>query len=186
MNVRFRRYVLVVLALLAGCVPSLNPIYTEDQLVFDPNVLGVWTQSNDRWEFARAEGRSYRLIHTAKDGQQGRFIACLAEIDGTMFLDLSAEEPDSGASGFYKFHLVPIHTIYRVKRIGESDMELAAIDYQWLDRYLADHSSSIQFAEFNGRKMLTAPTKDVQAFVLEHKAMFTGEFTLERQVASVN
>jgi hypothetical protein len=68
----------------------------------------------------------------------------------------------------------------------EPNLELAAIDYRWLDKYLTDHPGAIQFATFNGRKMITAPTEDVQAFVLEHKEMFKGEFNLERQTGSIN
>jgi hypothetical protein len=39
---------------------------------------------------------------------------------------------------------------------------------------------------FNGRKLITAPTKDVQAFVIEHKDQFTASFNLERAPVNVN
>ena len=86
---------------------------------------------------------------------------------------------------FYKLHLVPIHTIDLVKRT-EPNLELAAIDYKWLDKYLTDHPGAIQFATFNGRKMITAPTEDVQAFVLKHKEIFTSDFNLARQTDNIN
>jgi hypothetical protein len=180
-------WMLIVLTLLAGCVPSLNPVFTEGQLVFDPNVLGSWIQakSENKWEFARRDQTSYHLVYTDKDGQQGRFIARIANVEGTMYLDLFPEETDGDVSGFYKFHLVPIHTIYRVGGT-EPNLELAAIDYKWLDKYLTDHPEAIRFATFNGRNLITAPTKEVQAFVLEHKAMFTGNFSLERPTRSIN
>lgn len=187
MKTKLCGWALVALTLLVGCVPSLNPVYLDEQLVFDPNVLGVWdhTKSQNRWEFTKRDGKSYQLLCTDKDGQQGRFIARLAEVDGTQFLDLFPEETNLDASGFYKSHLVPIHTIYLVKRT-EPSLELAAIDYKWLDKYLTDHPDAIQFATSKGHKMITAPTEDVQAFVLKHKEMFTGEFNLERQTGNVN
>jgi hypothetical protein len=187
MKTKLGGWALAALTLLAGCVPSLNPVYLDDQLVFDANVLGVWEQpkSQNTWEFTKRDEKSYGLLYTEKDGRQGRFIARLAEVDGTRFLDLFPEETASDTSSFYKFHLVPIHTIYLVKRM-EPNLELAAIDYRWLDKYLTDHPGAIQFATFNGRKMITAPTEDVQAFVLEHKEMFKGEFNLERQTGSIN
>jgi hypothetical protein len=187
MNARLAAWGLFGLTLLVGCVPSLNPVATEKQLVFDQNVLGVWGQTNaeDRWEFTKGEGNAYRLLYTDKEGHQGRFIAQLAEIEGARFLDLFPEEAESDASGFYKFHLVPIHTVYLVKQT-EPNVQLAAIDYKWLGQYLTDHPGAVQSATFNGRKMLTGPTEEVQRFVLEHQDMFTGEFTLVRQNTATN
>jgi hypothetical protein len=182
MNTTLLRWSLVALTLAAGCIPSLNAVYTEANLVFDSAVLGVWTQPNSKaaWNFARRDAKSYRLIYTDNDGQQGRFIAHLADVEGTMFLDLYPEEVASDANSFYKFHLVPIHTVYLVRRV-EPTLELAAIDLQWLDKFLTDHPAAIQHATFNNRKLITAPTKDLQAFVLEHRKMFTGDFNLQRK-----
>jgi hypothetical protein len=187
MNSKLVRWALVALTIFAGCVPSLNPVYTDEQLVFDPNVLGQWVQANsqNKWEFVQGDGKSYRLLYTDEEGRQGRFVAHVAEVDGTRFLDLFPEETNYEESGFYKFHLVPIHTIYLVKASGPN-LKLAAIDYKWFDQYLTDHPGAIQFATFNDRKMITASTSEVQAFVLQHKAMFTGDFDLVRQDNNVN
>jgi hypothetical protein len=178
---------LVALTLFAGCVPSLNAVYTNENLVFDPAVVGVWLQPGSKatWDFSKRDDTSYRLIYTDKDGHTGVFTAHLANVEGTLFLDLYPEQVPIEANSFYKFHLVPIHTIYLVRRT-EPALELAAINYQWLEKYLTEHPHAIPFATFDGRKMLTAPTADVQAFVLEHKQMFSGDFNLQRQTASVD
>ena len=178
---------LIALSWLVGCVPSLNPVATEDQWIFEPDVVGVWVQpkAGDRWEFTKRDDTSYRLLYTDKDGQQGRFIARLAEIDGTRLLDLFPEEQNLDASGFYKFHLVPIHTIYLVKRTSPR-VELAVMDYKWFNQFLIDHPNAIQSATFNDRKMLTAPTSDVQKFVLQNKARFNGDVVLERHSDATN
>jgi hypothetical protein len=172
----------LLLAVVVGCVPSLHPVYHEKDLIFDPTVVGVWRQPNAeaRWEFTQRDEKSYRLRYTDEKGQQGQFIAHLAEIDGTVFLDLFPEEVEPSTAGFYRFHLVPIHTIYLVRNRGPV-LELAAIDYEWLDQHLTKQPQAIEHATFNGRKMITAPTADVQAFVLENKDKFTGEFQLERR-----
>jgi hypothetical protein len=173
---------LIALTLFAGCVPSLNPVYTEQNLVFDPAILGVWTQpgTKARWEFVKLDAKSYRLLYTSEQGQEGRFIARLAELEGELFLDLYPEDDRIDASGFYKFHLVPIHTIYRLRRTPES-FALLAIDYQWLDEYLTSHPQEIQFATFSSRKMITAATLAVQKFVVAHKDKFTNEFPLQKE-----
>ena len=177
-----RCWSLIALTLFAGCVPSLNPVYEEKNLVFDPAILGVWTQpgTKARWEFVKLDPKSYRLVYSSEHGQTGQFIARLAEVEGELFLDLYPEDDRIDASGFYKFHLVPIHTIYRVRRTTGS-FTLSAIDYQWLDEYLTSHPQEIESATFGSRKMITAATPAVQKFVVAHKDKFTSEFPLQKQ-----
>jgi hypothetical protein len=181
MNTKLGFWLLVVL-LLVGCVPSLHPVFTEKDLVFDATVLGVWVQPNARagWQLSRHSENSYRVVYSDSSGHQGQFIAHLAEVDGTQFLDMFPEKMESDAGGFYNIHLVPTHTIYRVLQT-QPVLELAAIDYKWLDQHLNDHPDAIQHVTFNGRKLITAPTEDVQAFLLEHKDKFTSNITLERK-----
>ena len=172
---------LIALTLLVGCVPSLNPVATEDQWIFDPGVVGVWVQpkAGDRWEFTKRDDTSYRLLYTDKDGQQGRFIAHLADVDGTRFLDLFPEEQNLDASGFYKFHLVPIHTTYMVQETTPN-LKLAGFDMGWLNEYLSANPDAIQNTTFDSQHLVTAPTVDLQAFLLEHRDHFTVVFELER------
>jgi hypothetical protein len=185
MKSKFVVWGVVALIALGGCVPSLNPVYRPEDLVFDAAALGVWTEEDGKakWEFLQRDDKSYRLLYTDREGQQGRFIAHLAKIDGHLFLDLYPEEVATDANSFYKFHLVPIHTIYYVRQI-EPKLELAAIDYQWLSDELVKKPPAIQTSVFNGRSLITAPTDDVRAFVVKHKEHFTAEFKLQRQSAA--
>lgn len=178
---------LFALTLLGGCLPSLNPVFTDENLVFDREMLGVWIQpgAKSRWDFTERDEKSYRLMYTDQDGHQGRFVARLAEVEGIRYLDLFPEHIETDASAFYKFHLVPIHTVYWVRRTTPN-LELMAFDNKWLEKYLTEHPNEIQFAAFDGRKLITAPTKDVQAFVLKHKDAFSGEFALRREGEKVN
>jgi hypothetical protein len=178
-------WIMIALTLISGCVPSLNPVYTEETLTFEPALLGVWKQpaAKARWAFSQFDDKTYRLAYTDDEGQQGLFIGRLAKLDGELFLDLYPEEVKMEGNGFYKFHLVPIHTIYRVKQT-DGQLKLAAIDFQWLDGYLTSHPTEIECATFNGRKMITAPTTAVQKFVLAHKDKFTSDFDLRKIEAS--
>ena len=187
MNATITRLSVVSLLTVAGCIPSLNPIYRPENLVVDPAVIGEWKEpkSNEKWQFTKRNNKSYNLVYTDEQGRQGRFIAHISEIEGKRFLDLFPDEAKHDANGFYKFHLVPIHTIYLIRRT-EPSVELAAIDYAWLDDYLAEHPRAIEHATFGGRKLITAPTEQVQAFVLAHQDSFTAPFELERSPTSTN
>lgn len=185
MKAKYFQWTVIAAVLLAGCLPSLNPIYTERDLIFDPAVVGSWKQPNSRasWEFTKRDDKSYNLVYTDENGYSGRFIARLARIEETVFLDLFPQQNASDESGFYKFHLVPIHTIYLVRRTTP-ELELAAIDHKWLEKFLAEHPGTVANATFDGRKLITASTAELQAFVLQHKEAFKAEFKLRHEPAN--
>jgi hypothetical protein len=180
-------FMLAGVLLLGGCLPSLNAVFTDESLVFDPAVVGVWTQpgAKAKWDFTQRDAKSYRLLYTDAEGREGRFIAHLAEIEGTLFVDLFPDKMETGASTFYDIHLVPLHTVYLVRQT-EPKLQMASIDYGWLDKFLTEHPDAIQHAVFNGTKLITAPTDELQAFVAQHKDAFNANFELERASTVAN
>jgi hypothetical protein len=181
MNARFVAWSCIGVLVVTGCIPSLNPIYQSENIVFDPSVIGIWKQpgSKETWQFSKRDDKSYNLVYTNEEGEQGRFIAHLADIQGIRFLDLFPDVGQQDATSFYKLHLVPIHTIYLVRRT-QPNLELAATEYSWLDDYLTEQPSAIEHSSFNGRRFITAPTRQVQTFVISHLDAFTAPFQLER------
>src|SRR6266581_4332910 len=63
--------VLVALCGLIGCIPtSINPLYTGEDLVFDPALIGVWSSKGDSketWAFEKAGDTEYKLVYTGDD-----------------------------------------------------------------------------------------------------------------------
>lgn len=55
----------VVLVALVGCVPSLHPLYTDGDLVFNPALVGEWSEkdSEERWIFTKSGEKEYRLVY---------------------------------------------------------------------------------------------------------------------------
>ena len=83
-----------MLLFLAGCVPSLNPLYTEKDLIFDEALLGVWSEkenSNDGWTFRKRDEKSYLLVVQAGE-KSSPFIAHLVQLGKYRFLDLYPDE----------------------------------------------------------------------------------------------
>jgi hypothetical protein len=57
---------------MSGCVPSLHPLYTAEDLTFDANLLGVCGQENGTaWAFAKSGDHSHLLTHTEGEGDSG-------------------------------------------------------------------------------------------------------------------
>lgn len=170
---------LLAVAVVAGCVPTMQPVYTEQDLVFDPAIVGFWRQKDSvaTWDFTQAGEKEYQLVYTDNEGRTGRFIARVANVGGVRFLDLFPIKEDLRSNEFYKFHLMPIHTVYVVKQTTPN-LQLAGFDLNWLDKYLAQNPDALQHTTYNGQRLITASTPELQAFLLEHQEHFTGTFEL--------
>lgn len=176
-----RPVAIISLLLVAGCLPSLHSVYTEEDLVFEPEIVGFWKldKSPQTWDFAKRDEKSYDMVFTDKHGQAGRFVAHLCHVEDALFLDLIPRQEKTDATAFYKYHLLPIHTVYLVKQMKPS-LELASIDLNWLKQYLADHPDELSHSTHNNRTLITASTKELQKFLVIHKDQFTGSFKLNR------
>lgn len=167
------------LVLIAGCLPSLHSVYTEQDLVFEPKIAGFWKLENSTqtWDFTKRDDTSYHLVFTDKHGQSGRFIAHVCRVEDTLFLDLFPENENRDSTSFYKYHILPIHTVYMVK-LGKTSLELVSIDLNWVKRHLSENPDALAHSTFNSRTLITASTEDLQRFLLKHKDKFTGAFRL--------
>ena len=125
-------------ALLGGCVPivSLHPLFTDDTLVFDQQLIGVWADEPETtWEFARStpsdanvfpdalkgEGdKVYRLDFQGEEGHKGAFLACLvklgdkalrAAMQSLEFRKVQTDDPNFIAPGPVPFIITTEHLI---------------------------------------------------------------------------
>ena len=155
--------------ILGGCVPSLHPFYVDKDVAFDPSVLGTWSdkESKETWEFTKHGERGYKLLYTDDEGRQGRFIVYRFRLAGNTLLDLYPEEPEFQASEVYKNHVLRLHTFALVQHT-ESKAQLEFLDLDWLQRFLADHPAALQHEMVTDRLILTAPTLELQKFLLIH------------------
>src|SRR5437879_5803659 len=132
---------------LTGCVPSLHPLFTEHDLVFDHRLVGAWSQgdSKDTWTFQKSGPTEYRLVTTdrpfAMDAKTGgkrsdRFGAHLCRLGTYLFLDLYPQEPQITTTDFYKAHLVAAHSFVKVS-IDEDSLHLAPLSHDWVENMIA-------------------------------------------------
>jgi hypothetical protein len=88
-------------ALVAGCAPvdSMNPLYTEHGVVFDPELLGQWGSESEGLNFARLADDGYSLMLSCKNdtGQIATvgFEGHLVDVQGHRFLDVTWQQVGS-------------------------------------------------------------------------------------------
>lgn len=157
--------VLALLLIIAGCIPSLHPLYTDQTLIFEENLLGKWANDDEIWQFSKAGEKEYEL-KVLQGGKQGRFEAHLLELNGKMYLDLfpASEESLENMNELYQTHLVPAHTFLRVTQIDPN------LQLQWINvsGLLEEDPNVLKHEKINDDMVLTASTDELQKFIIEH------------------
>ncbi len=174
---------LLILFLLGGCILSLYPLYTEEDIVFKPELVGRWQGENGEiWEFSRDENDSYILRFTDADGKTGIFQAHLVELEEGVFLDFYPDEPDIEYSPVYQLHYIGAHSFAYVSQI-EPELQLHLPDPGWLENKLEEDPDAIRHEVIDSHIILSASTQELQAFWSEHideKEAFLDPAPLER------
>lgn len=170
----------------AGCVPSWNPLYTDKDLVFDAKLVGTWSEDDEPWEFEKIGDKRYRLTHTDKDKQVGKFDAHLVKLGKYRFLDLyvtQLSQDELKANSLATSMLVPLHLFLRVDEIGDT-LTMAMMNPGKVKEHLKKNPKAIAHRKVDDSIILTADTPDLQAYVIKHaegEALFDGSFTLKRK-----
>ena len=198
-------------ALLGGCVPilSLHPLFTEENVVFEEKLLGTWVEDSTppelTLEFARLDptaveslqeqfgeqvNKFYRLNITDKEGHKGSLVACLVKLKDRLFLDVFPDKLPSGETDmeepklmYNAFFFVSAHTFLRVDSIGE-ELTLRLTVEDRFKELLEANPDAVEFTQVDDRSILTASTKELQAFVAKYagdERLFPGELNLVRK-----
>ena len=190
----------IVPFLLGGCVPvlSLYPLYTKEDVVLEKKLLGTWVDDvnspETTWEFNRIDEpeNAYKLIFTDEDGKKGSFVAYLLKLQDRLFLDIypsdlpwEPDDPNKMDWPYNSFFLVPAHTFLRINSI-EPQLKMRLALESKIEELLTEDPNAVKHMTIGERLVLTAPTRDLQAFVLKHvdsDKLFTDEITLIRKKA---
>jgi len=151
---------------MSGCIPSaVHQFYTEDDLVFDPNILGAWGEDGvETTFFEQADSLTY-LISLEDESGRASFEGHLFKLNGVLLLDLTPDFDELQMNETYKQFLLPVHSLYRVEQT-EPDFAINMLDYQWLTQELKKQPAPLEFFEVEGRAFITSPTEQMQAFLL--------------------
>jgi hypothetical protein len=189
-------YVLAVL--LGGCVPvlSLHPLYTDNDVVPENKLLGVWVDDPNSpkttWEFKSIDEpkNAYKLIFSDEEGKKGSFVARVVKLKSRLFLDVypsdlpsEANDPNKMDWPYNSFFLIPAHTFLRIDSI-EPQLKMWLMLQSKLKDLLKEEPDVVKHTSVGDRLILTASTKELQAFILKYagdERVFTDEVKLVRK-----
>ena len=165
----------VALLVLAGCIPSsLNGIYTDDNLVFEPALVGVWGDpenptSNERNEFIRTGENEYQLVSFNDEGEACLFDIHMSRIGDALFLDFFPEGKDIDIPDCYELNVIGLHTFFKVDQL-EPTLKLSAINYDWLKDNLKKNPNALSHQIIENNYILTGSTDEIVAFLAKHSS----------------
>jgi len=183
---------LVILGLAApagACLTSLEPLYTEKDLILDPALEGQWSDGGTTLTLTltNTEEKSYEAVFASnpETGQKPqKFLAHLVKLKKVLFLDLFPQPEKNEASGFLQSHLVPFHSFARLKLEGDA-LELAWMDYSWFEKMIKEKKIRIAHQVLaDDRIVVTADTKRLQKFALKYASnpdAYPNPWTLQRK-----
>ena len=188
---------LTLAVLLSGCsVRSLNPLYTERDVVFEPGLLGTWAEHDDAdstWTFQRDGENGYRF--GCSEGKFRKFCSeggkplegRLVKLSGLLFLDVTREQEDDGFA-------IPGHVFVKIELNGDT-IRTAQLDTDWAEKAadfktlglshirIDSEPNTWRSRDFGCSVVLTAPTKELQDFVVRYardKSVFGNEGVFSR------
>jgi len=172
--------------LLEACIPSLNPFYTPKDVIADDALVGSWCEAtNPRLAVVitrNGQEKSYTIV--MRDDKQGTFTAHLFQLKGQLFIDLLPVKDNLPVDDGYALYLVPTHTIARIALQGDT-LRAEFLDIDKIMALLKAKPQLLALAMAGPQQdipVLTAPTEQMQAFVIEHmKDVFLGATTYHRQ-----
>lgn len=163
--------ILTIALFCVGCwVLSFHPLYTDKDIVFEPGLLGTWTDPDDpedgSWTFMKSGDKAFQLTVQEEGKPVGIFDVHLLRRGKVMFIDFFPEEPEN-VNEFYSGHAIPAHSFGRFSLEGNV-LRIAFLDIDWLEDGISEGRLQIRHERRDDMIVLTASTEELQAFVQEH------------------
>ncbi len=170
----------LVVGILAGCyVPSIHPLYTKQDVIFNPELVGQWVESEkgkSQWVFVQKEEKAYKLRITQEDKKVYVFTAYLLKVGDYHYLDLFPDTEDDTNDSFLLKSMLPVHTFIRIKQLTPT-LDVEVMNSDWLAKLLKESPELIKHEKMAvGEKdkeeyltVLTAQPKELQAFLAKHE-----------------
>ena len=154
--------VIICSIIFTACVPSIHPLYTPEDIVYDDSLVGAWVDiaADETWIFSKADNGEYKVVQIADDGNMGEFGVRLVRVGTETFVDM-----DPVKSGFLKDHFLATHTFVHLIKKGDK-VQVSVLEPKWIKETLTDRPQLLRHEKVDGEIILTASPKDLQTFLL--------------------
>ena len=181
----------LLLIFLSSCLTTLHPIFTEKDLAYNPNLIGIWktdsTGNKSRavitnlstessidlpGNISSIKQKGYLISYQDKNGiTSERYIAFLAQIGKHLYFDYypADKKEDRKLDEFFSAHLVKMHTSYRVEIFKDGSFELSQLDGSYVKSLIDEKKIRISHeTDADENTIITASTKELQQYLLKY------------------
>lgn len=162
-----------LIALINGCIPSIHPIYTQDDLVDKKELEGKWMDKEDKsnfWTFT-GKGNGAYTLEFIENGKKGLFEVHLVKLGSTYYLDFYPDQESKNSSdqnSLYATTLFPMHIFGKIS-FESTGPKIHLFDPDWLKKVINERRIRIKHEKIDGDILLTAGTKELQQFILKYQ-----------------
>lgn len=171
---------------LGGCLTTLHPIFTVNDLVTDPRLAGNWQKEKDKTQvryrlanetelkalsqpLRNMEGKVY-VFEEADD--HGSFIplyyAFLVKLGKNYYMDYYPLSEDR-ADGFFASHYISMHSIFRIRFNGNNSFTIQQLDAEYLEKLIRNKQVRLRHEVMeDGKYLITASTAELQQYLLKY------------------
>ena len=177
-----------IIILLASCLTTLHPIFTEKDLVSDARLYGKWSKED-------GSTASYQVAHTsdvknlspsiqrnaskvymleerdAKGKLQSKQYAFMVKLGKYYYMDfypVGAKEVDNEEK-FFAAHYIPMHSIYRIRFKDDHSFDIQQLDAGYLENLIKNKKIRISHeVTEDGNYVITAPTEELQKYIIKY------------------
>ena len=156
---------LVGIAGMTGCAPTvaIHPLYTSQDLASNLPLEGTWAAGDDEvwWVHRSGDGYDVARVHTGDSMEVAKYTVHLLRLKESEFVDVTSKsDPDLGVAG---------HLFAKI-RMANDELFVAAMDETWL-KHMVEAGLAPKSTTGEGEQIiLTAPTSELQKFILQHAA----------------
>jgi hypothetical protein len=178
-----------MIALLAGCLTTLHPIFTGKDLITDVRLIGNWEKTKDRTtvsyrnpvvaEISRLSpalrnysDKIYMLEEKNKDGTiKSSYYAFMVKLGKYYYMDYypAGEKEEKLADNFFSAHYVAMHSIYRLRFMDNNSFNIQQLDAGYLQKLIENKQIRLKHEIMeDGDCIITAPTEELQQYLIKY------------------
>ena len=177
-----------MLALMAGsCIPSLFPLYTNEDLITDDRIVGTWDAGDggiwviERLDYSPSsdffssdwsdtkEKNTYKLVVTEidrVDTLEAEFLVHMLVLGGQHYLNYYPVDYELDHD-FMSWHMIEANNFSKVW-ITEDSISLGFFDPSYLEELIDENRIKISHIRHDNGILLTARTRELQKFVIKY------------------
>jgi hypothetical protein len=141
-------------------VRSLQPLYTDKDPIFEPQLLGMWVQQGDQSDDLLTFQKHEDSAYTVRVGDLPKLEGHLMKIQGELFLDLTPADTESP-------FVIPGHVFVKIRLNGDT-LQTALLDSDWAEHAADFGTLGLSHLRIGSKVVLTTSPKELQAFVAQH------------------